>query len=60
LVDRASRGLAYPYTSFWKSLRPGETGSDILAAYPQLKAEHIKACLEYAARLPADEIVLAD
>jgi len=43
-----------------EKLAAGETSEDILAAYPQLKPEHIKACLEYAARLAAEEIVLAD
>jgi uncharacterized protein (DUF433 family) len=42
-----------------EKLAAGETSEGILAAYPQLKPEHIKASLEYAARLTADEIVLA-
>ena len=43
-----------------EKLAAGETSEIILAAYPQLRPEHIKASLEYAARLAADEIVLAD
>jgi uncharacterized protein (DUF433 family) len=43
-----------------EKLAAGETRQDILAAYPQLRPEHIKASLEYAARLAADEIVLAN
>jgi len=38
----------------------GETTAIILAAYPQLSPEHIKASLAYAAQLAADEIVLAN
>lgn len=43
-----------------EKLAAGETGEIILAAYPQLRPEHIKASLEDAARLAADEIVLAN
>jgi len=41
-----------------EKLAAEETNEDILRAYPQLRTEHIKAALEYAARLAADEIVL--
>jgi uncharacterized protein (DUF433 family) len=43
-----------------QKLAAGETGEEILAAFPQLKPVHIQACLEYAARLAAEEIVLAN
>jgi uncharacterized protein (DUF433 family) len=32
-------------------LAAAETADEILPPYPQLKAEHIRAALEYAARL---------
>ena len=38
----------------------GEASEQLLAAYPQLSIEDLRACLEYAAALAADEIVLAD
>ena len=47
-------------TSLLEKLAAGETSETILAAYPQLRLEHIKASLEYAARIAADEIVLAN
>jgi len=43
-----------------EKLAAGETNEIILAAYPQLRPAHIGASLEYAARLAADEIVLAN
>lgn len=54
------KGTRIPVYLILEKLAAGETSEDILAAYPQLKREHIKACLEYAARLAAEEIVLAD
>ena len=55
-APRSSMGSAIYNTVI---LAAGETSEVILAAYPQLKPEHIKASLEYAAGLAADEIVLA-
>jgi uncharacterized protein (DUF433 family) len=54
------KGTRIPVYLILEKLAAGETGEDILAAYPQLRPEHIQACLEYAARLAADEIVLAN
>jgi len=54
------KGTRIPVYLILEKLAAGETNQDILAAYPQLKAEHVRACLEYAARLAADEIVLAN
>jgi uncharacterized protein (DUF433 family) len=53
------KGTRIPVYLILEKLAAGETSEVILAAYPQLKPEHIKASLEYAARLAADEIVLA-
>ncbi len=52
-------GTRIPVYLILEKLAAGETGEAILAAYPQLRPEHIKASLEYAARLAADEIVVA-
>ena len=38
----------------------GETFDQLLAAYPQLTIDDLRGCLEYAAVLAADEVVLAD
>ena len=54
------KGTRIPVYLVLEKLAAGETSQDILAAYPQLKPEHIKASLEYAARLAAEEIVLAN
>lgn len=54
------RGTRIPVYLVLEKLAAGETSEIILAAYPQLRPEHIRASLEYAARLAADEIVLAN
>ena len=54
------KGTRIPVYLILEKLAAGETSEIILAAYPQLRPEHIRACLEYAARLAADEIVLAN
>jgi uncharacterized protein (DUF433 family) len=54
------KGTRIPVYLILEKLAAGETSQIILAAYPRLRPEHIKACLEYAARLAADEIVLAN
>ena len=51
------KGTRIPVYLILEKLAAGET---ILAAYPQLRPEHVRASLEYAARLAADEIVLAN
>ena len=54
------KGTRIPVYLILEKLAAGETSEVILAAYPQLRPEHIRASLEYAARLAADEIVLAN
>jgi len=54
------RGTRIPVYLILEKLAAGESSEVILAAYPQLRPEHIKACLEYAAGLAAEEIVLAE
>ena len=54
------KGTRIPVYLVLEKLAAGETTEMILTAYPQLKPAHIKACLEYAARLAAEEIVLAN
>jgi uncharacterized protein (DUF433 family) len=49
------KGTRIPVYLILEKLAAGETNEIILAAYPQLRSEHIGASLKYA----ADEIVLA-
>jgi uncharacterized protein (DUF433 family) len=51
-------GTRIPVYLILQKLAAGETAEEILSAYPQLKAEHVRAALKYAAQLAADEIVL--
>jgi len=51
-------GTRIPVYLILQKLAAGESEDEILAAYPQLKLEHVRAALEYAAQLAADEIVL--
>lgn len=54
------KGTRIPVYLILEKLAAGETSEILLVAYPQLWPEHIKASLQYAARLAADEIVLAN
>lgn len=53
------RGTRIPVYLLLK-MAAGESFEQLLAAYPQLTAEDLRACLEYAAALAADEVVLAE
>ncbi|HEX3745041.1 MAG TPA: DUF433 domain-containing protein [Bryobacteraceae bacterium] len=54
------KGTRIPVYLILEKLAAGETSEGILAAYPHLRPEHIRASLEYAAQLAAEEIVLAN
>jgi uncharacterized protein (DUF433 family) len=54
------KGTRIPVYLILEKLAAGETTELILSAHPQLRPEHIKAALAYAARLAADEIVIAN
>ena len=45
------RGLRYPVTMILQLLGSGMSSQEILADYPDLEAEDIQACLQFAARL---------
>lgn len=53
-------GTRIPVYLLLEKMAAGETQEQILSVYPQLKAESLRACLDYAARLAADEVVLTD
>ena len=54
------KGTRIPVYLVLQKMAAGETTEQLLAAYPQLESEDIRACLEYAAALAAEEIVLAE
>lgn len=45
------RGLRYPVSMVLDLLAAGMSHDEILADYPDIEAEDLLACLEYAARL---------
>jgi uncharacterized protein (DUF433 family) len=52
-------GTRIPVYIILEKLAAGETADQVLAAYPQLRSEHVKAALEYAAQLASDEDIVA-
>lgn len=46
------KGTRIPVYILLQKLAAGESFEELLAAYPQLKAEDLRACLEYAAAQP--------
>ena len=53
------KGTRIPVYLVLEKLGAGETADQILAAYPQLTPEHLRAALQYAAQLASDETILA-
>ena len=54
------RGTRIPVYLILQKLAAGESDEQLLAAYPQLRIEDVRACLEYAAALAAEEVVLSE
>ena len=54
------KGTRIPVYLLLEKMGAGETSEQLLAAYPQLTAEDLRACLQYAAALAADEVLLAE
>ena len=52
------KGTRIPVYLILEKMAAGETFEQLLAAYPQLIAEDLQACLAYAAALAADEVIL--
>jgi uncharacterized protein (DUF433 family) len=48
-------GTRIPVTVILDSLAEGATRDEVLASYPSLRADHIKAALAYAAELAHEE-----
>ncbi|MBL0160844.1 MAG: DUF433 domain-containing protein [Bryobacterales bacterium] len=53
------QGTRIPVYLILEKMAAGETAEQLLAAYPQLTVEDLRACLAYAAALAADEVPLA-
>jgi uncharacterized protein (DUF433 family) len=56
----ASESLRIPVYLLLEKMAAGETFEQLLAAYPQLTIEDLRVCLEYAAALAAEEVLLAE
>jgi uncharacterized protein (DUF433 family) len=54
------RGTRIPVYLLLEKMAAGESFEKLLRAYSQLTAEDLRACLEYAAALAAEEIVLSE
>ena len=54
------KGTRIPVYLLLEKMATGETTEQLLTAYPQLVVEDLRACLEYAAALAADEVILAE
>jgi uncharacterized protein (DUF433 family) len=54
------KGTRIPVYLLLQKMAAGEDADQLLAAYPQLTKEDLLACLEYAAALAGEEVVLAE
>ena len=52
------KGTRIPVYLLLQKMAASESSEAILAAYPQLKAADLTACLDYASQLAAEETVL--
>ena len=56
--ELCAKGTRIPVTVILDSLGEGSTVAEILASYPSLRPEHIRASLAYAAELAHEERLL--
>ncbi len=54
------RGTRIPVYLLLQKMAAGETATQLLETYPQLTEADLRACLEYAAALASEEVVLAE
>jgi uncharacterized protein (DUF433 family) len=54
------KGTRIPVYLLLQKMAGGENAEDLLVAYPQLTEEDLRACLEYAAALATDEVILTE
>jgi uncharacterized protein (DUF433 family) len=54
------KGTRIPVYLVLEKMAAGESFEKLLSIYPQLTADDLRACLEYAAALAAEEVVLSE
>ena len=54
------KGTRIPVYLLLQKMAAGEDADQLLVTYPQLAKEDLLACLEYAAALAGEEVVLAE
>ncbi len=54
------KGTRIPVYLVLQKMAAGETTDELLDAYPQMQQADLRACLEYAAALAGEEIVLSE
>ena len=54
------KGTRIPVYLILQKMAAGEGADELLAAYPQLTQQDLRACLEYAPALAGEEIVLTE
>jgi uncharacterized protein (DUF433 family) len=54
------KGTRIPVYLLLQKMGAGEPSEQILDAYPQLHSEDLTACIQYAAALAGEEVVLAE
>lgn len=52
------RGTRIPVYIVLQKIADGETQEQVLGDFPQLKTQDISACLQYAASLASEEVLL--
>ena len=54
------KGTRIPVYLLLQKMAAGEDADQLLAAYPQLTKEDLRACLEYAAAIATEEVILTE
>jgi uncharacterized protein (DUF433 family) len=54
------KGTHIPVYLVLQKMAAGESAAELLAAYPQITSPDLSACLEYAAALAGEEVVLTE
>lgn len=54
------KGTRIPVYLLLEKMAAGESTERLLSAYPQLSSDDLRACLEYAAAIAAEEVVLSE
>ncbi len=54
------KGTRIPVYLLLQKMGAGETTEQLLLDYPQLEADDLRACIQYAAALASEEVVLTE